>query len=54
MQYFDNGGELQGEIGRWLDAHVAPLAETESHGFTEWRSGIAGPLFIYGVGGLGR
>jgi FkbM family methyltransferase len=54
MQHFDNGGELRGEIDRWLDAHVAPLAGTESRGFTEWRSEVAGPLFIYGAGGLGR
>lgn len=54
MQHFANGGELRGEIDRWLDCHVAPLAGTESNGFTEWRSEVAGPLFIYGAGGLGR
>jgi FkbM family methyltransferase len=54
MQRFDTAGELQGEIDRWLDVHVAPLAANESDGFTAWRSGFPGPVFIYGAGGLGR
>ena len=54
MEQFRTAGELRAAIDQWLDTHVGPLADGEARGFTEWRSGFAGPLFIYGAGGLGR